>query len=97
MIKWLLYVLIPLAILTFLTAVVPEFTSLLPYLYISQCNTKVDTDYYHEINSAMFTFCISQFSRNVLLYAMIFLLREVDDTFNITKELRWVVGISCFF
>lgn len=45
----------------------------------------------------MFTFCISQFSRNVLLYVMIFLLREVDDTFNITKELRWVVGISCFF
>jgi hypothetical protein len=59
LIKWLLVVLIPLGALTLLTTVVPEFTNLLPYLYISQCNTKVGKDYYTEINSAMFTFCIS--------------------------------------
>ena len=46
----------------------------------------------------MYIFCWSQFARNILLFLCVFLLREIDDTFNITKELRWVIVISsvCF-
>ena len=46
----------------------------------------------------MLYFTISQLFRNLILFSCVFLLREIDDTFNITRELRWVIGIStvCF-
>ena len=92
-------VLVPLAILCFISAVVPELTLLLPYFNISQCAHSPNyTTYYQDINNAMLSFTISQTFRNLILFGSVFLLREIDDTFNITKELRWVIVIStvCF-
>lgn len=88
-------VLVPLAILCFISAVVPELTLLLPYFNISQCSHQpLYTTYYTDINDAMLYFTISQLFLNLILFSCVFLLREIDNTFNITRELRWVIGIS---
>jgi hypothetical protein len=82
-----------------ISAVVPKLTLLLPYFNISQCAQSPNyLTYYEDINAAMYYFCWSQLFRNIILFTAVFMLREIDDTFNITKELRWVIGIStvCF-
>jgi hypothetical protein len=42
-------------------------------------------------------YTISQFVRNAIFMTAIFMLREIDGAFNITKELRMVIILSVVF
>ena len=88
-------ILIPIAILCFVSSFKTKIELYLPFFGISECSGNPDyTGYYEDINVSMRQYTIAQFFRNSVFITLIFLLREVDDTFNITNELRMVVLFS---
>ena len=88
-------ILIPIAILCFISSFKTKIELYLPFFGISQCASDPNyTGYYSDINKSMRQYTIAQFFRNSVFITLIFLLREVDDTFNITNELRMVVLFS---
>jgi hypothetical protein len=88
-------ILIPIAILCFVSSFKTKIELYLPFFGISECAGNPDyTGYYEDINVSMRQYTIAQFFRNSVFISLIFLLREVDDTFNITNELRMVVLFS---
>lgn len=65
----------------------------LPNVSISQC-FRPSTNYYVAINSAMRNMLWVQFLHNIAFFVAIFMLRDIEDQFNIIDELRKVCIVT---
>ena len=67
--------------------------NIFPVLSMSQCYDP-DQNYYKYINWVMTNFVVFNTLHNLMLFAMCFLLRNIDDNFNIGKEIRYVCCVA---
>lgn len=90
--KILAFIFVPLLILAVASGL-PGVHHFLPNVSISQCFAPT-ANYYVAINSAMRNMLWVQFLHNIAFFVAIFMLRDIEDQFNIIDELRKVCIVT---
>lgn len=91
-IRYYLYVCLLPGILFFLISLIPA-ANFLPTLEISECFPNTD-NYYSKANKIMLDNVYFSAVHNLVFFTILFALRDIQDDFNISGELRRVVFIS---